>query len=177
MSTQMLNTKEKLHKRWIIFLSVFIPMAVALLFKVKIEGFDFSFLPPIYAGINGLTFFLLLLAVYYIKNGSRKKHENIMKTCLGLSSLFLLMYIAYHMTSDPTPYGGSGWVKNMYYFILISHIVLSVVIIPLVLITYSKAFLQHFELHKKWAKIAFPLWLYVTFTGVLVYLMISPYYE
>jgi putative membrane protein len=87
------------------------------------------------------------------------------------------MYVAYHLTSDPTPFGGEGWVKNVYYFILISHILLSITIIPLVLISYVRAFTQQFTLHRKIARITFPIWLYVTITGVIVYLMISPYYN
>jgi len=86
------------------------------------------------------------------------------------------MYIAYHMTSDPTPFGGTGWVKTTYYFILISHILLSIAVIPLVLVTYSKTYLRDFEAHKKWARYTFPVWLYVAVTGVIVYLMIAPYY-
>lgn len=171
------NQKEKNHTRWIIFLSIFIPLAVAVLFGIKIEGVDFSFLPPIYASINGLTFLLLLSALKAIKNGNRSLHEKIMKFCLGLSTLFLVMYIAYHITSDPTSYRGEGFMKYLYYILLISHIVLSVIIIPLVLITYSRAFLKNFDQHKKIARISFPLWLYVTFSGVIVYLMIAPYYE
>ena len=99
-----------------------------------------------------------------------------MMTCIGLSLAFLVMYVAYHMTSDSTSFGGEGLIKYVYLFILITHIILSVVIIPLVLITFSKAYLQKFEAHRKFAKITFPIWLYVAITGVVVYLMISPYY-
>ncbi len=87
------------------------------------------------------------------------------------------MYIAYHMTADSTSYGGVGVIKYVYYFILISHIILSIVIIPLVLKTYARAYLKDFERHRKLARITFPIWLYVAVTGVIVYLMISPYYE
>ena len=86
------------------------------------------------------------------------------------------MYIAYHMTSDPTSFRGEGFIKYLYYFILISHIILSIILIPLVLFAYSKTVLLDFISHKKIARIAFPIWLYVTITGVVVYLMISPYY-
>jgi putative membrane protein len=86
------------------------------------------------------------------------------------------MYVAYHMTSESTPFGGEGYVRSVYFFILISHIVLSIAIIPLVLITYVKALAQKFDSHKRIAKITFPIWLYVAVTGVIVYLMISPYY-
>ena len=136
-----------------------------------------TFLPPIYATINGITALLLVAAVYFIKNGKRRIHENLMKTCIGLSLLFLIMYIAYHITSDPTPFGGSGFIAFMYFFILITHILLSIIVIPLVLVTYLKAFKSDFVSHKKIARITFPVWLYVAVTGVVVYLMISPYYS
>ena len=99
-----------------------------------------------------------------------------MKTAIGLSLAFLVMYVIYHLTSDPTPYGGEGWMKTLYYFILISHILLSVAIIPLVLISYVRAISQQFTAHRKIARITFPIWLYIAITGVLIYLMISPYY-
>ena len=86
------------------------------------------------------------------------------------------MYVAYHMTSDSTTFGGKGFIKYIYYFILITHIVLSVIVIPFVLVTLMKAKLDKFTEHRKIAKITFPIWLYVAVTGVIVYLMISPYY-
>ena len=99
-----------------------------------------------------------------------------MTTCIVLSALFLIMYVAYHMTSESTKYGGEGILRYIYFFILITHIALSIIIIPLVLKTYSKAYLKDFETHRKWAKYTFPIWLYVAVTGVVVYFMISPYY-
>ena len=99
-----------------------------------------------------------------------------MKTAILLSALFLVMYVAYHMTSDSTPYGGEGLLRYVYFFILITHIVLSITVIPFVLITYVRAITGRFKMHKKIARITFPIWLYVAVTGVIVYLMISPYY-
>lgn len=175
------NNKEKNYNKWVWALSIVIPVAVALLFKVKLKDFGIdieplSFLPPIYATINGLTAILLIVAVYAIKNGNRKLHERLMKLAILCSVLFLLMYIAYHITSDSTPFGGEGTIRYVYFFILISHILLSIAVIPLVLITYVKAISQRFDQHKKIAKIAFPIWLYVAVTGVIVYIMIAPYY-
>ncbi len=164
------------YHRLIIGLSVVLPLAVAVLFKVKIPGYDLSFLPPIYATINGLTAILLIAAVVAIKNQKRKLHESLMKTCIGLSAAFLVMYVLYHMTSDSTVYRGEGPMRIVYYFILISHIVLSVAVVPFVLFTFSRALSGNFERHKALAKFTFPIWLYVAVTGVLVYLMISPYY-
>lgn len=172
---------EQRYKKWIILLSVAIPVVVVLLFSVNLKRMGFaveplSFLPPIYATINGFTAVLLVSAVIAIKNGNRRLHENLMKGAIGCSILFLAMYVAYHMTSDSTKFGGEGTIMYVYYFILVTHIILSVVIIPLVLITYVRALAQVFDRHKKIAKITFPLWLYVAITGVVVYLMISPYY-
>ncbi|MBL85041.1 MAG: hypothetical protein CMO82_00065 [Winogradskyella sp.] len=173
--------KEKKYNKWIVALSVIIPVVVAALFGVNLRelGFDvepLTILPPIYAGINGLTAVVLVVAVIAIKNKNRILHENLMKFAIVLSVMFLVMYVAYHMTSDSTKYGGEGVIKYIYYFILITHIMLSIVIIPFVLITYVRAITNNIERHKKIAKITFPLWLYVAVTGVIVYFMISPYY-
>ncbi|MEL4308588.1 DUF420 domain-containing protein [Joostella sp. CR20] len=168
---------EKKYNKWIVILSIAIPVAVAILFGVRIPNVEpLSFLPPLYASINGLTAVFLVAAVIAVKNKNLVLHEWLMKVCIGLSVAFLVMYVAYHMTSDSTPFGGEGSIKYVYYFILITHIILSIAIIPLVLITYVRALSKRFDKHKKLAKITFPLWLYVAVTGVVVYLMISPYY-
>ncbi len=173
---------EKKYNKWIVTLSVIIPLAVAALFGINLRrlGFDvepLTFLPPIYASINGLTAVILLAALWAIKNKKVKLHEGLMKTAILCSVLFLVMYVAYHMTSDSTKFGGEGAIRYVYYFILITHIVLSVVVIPFVLITYVRALTKQFDMHKKVARITFPIWLYVAVTGVIVYLMISPYYS
>ncbi len=171
-----LNAVEKKYKPWIIVLSIVIPIAVALLFSVRIEGYNTSFLPPIYATINGITAIILVLAVMAVKNGKVERHRKLMTTAIVCSVMFLLLYVAYHATSDSTSYGGEGAMRYVYFFLLISHILLSIGIIPLVLITYVRALAERFDKHKKIAKITFPLWLYVAVSGVLVYVMISPYY-
>lgn len=169
------NTKK--YNIWIWLLSIVIPLSVAVLFTVKIPGVQrLGFLPPIYATINGMTAILLIVAVFQIRKGNRKMHERLMKTAIIFSVLFLVMYVAYHMTSDSTPYGGEGFVKYVYYFILLTHILLSIIVIPFVLITYVRAISGQFYKHRKIARITYPLWLYVAVTGVIVYLMISPYY-
>lgn len=165
------------YKKLIIALSIVIPIAVAILFRVQIPGYDFSFLPPIYATINGFTAVLLVIAVWAIKNNKRPLHELLMKICIGLSATFLVMYILYHMTSSPTPFGGEGVIRYIYFFILITHIILSIFITPLVLFTFSRALEGSFVNHRKLAKFTFPIWLYIAITGVIVYLMISPYYQ
>lgn len=165
------------YRKLIIALSIVIPVLVAILFGVKVPGYDLSFLPPIYATFNGITAVLLVVAVIAIKNGKQRLHENLMKICIGLSGAFLLLYVAYHMTSESTSFGGEGIIRYVYFFILISHILLSIIITPLVLFTFSRALARNFERHRRLAKFTFPIWLYVAVTGVIVYLMISPYYK
>ena len=166
--------KIKRAKLLIYTLSAVIPIVVAVLFEVKIEGVDLSVLPSIYATINGITAFLLILALAAIKKGKRDLHRSLINICMALSLLFLALYVAYHMTSDSTSYGGNY--KMVYYPLLISHIVLSVAVVPLVLFSYLQAWQGKFELHKKWVRISYPIWLFVAISGVVVYLMISPYY-
>jgi len=172
---------EKKFSKFIVAVSIIIPVVVAILFGVKLKDFGYnveplSFLPPIYATTNGITAIVLVWAVIAIKNGKRKLHERLMTIAISLSVAFLVMYVAYHMTSDSTKFGGEGVIRYLYFFILVTHILLSIAIIPLVLITYVRALAENFDRHRKIAKITFPLWLYVAVTGVVVYLMISPYY-
>ena len=196
----MFKLQSSKYNIWIIIVSVVVPVVVALLLFIKWDNdmliFDMrspnftpiilldnlpiakplTFLPPIYAAINGLTAVFLVTAVYYIKKGNRIIHEKLIKVCISLSLAFLVMYIAYHITSDPTKFLGTGFIAYLYYFILISHILLSITVIPFVLVTYVRAINNDIQAHKKIAKITFPLWLYVAVTGVIVYIMISPYY-
>ncbi len=172
-----INLPSVKYKKWIILVSVAIPAAVAILFGIRIPNVEpLSFLPPIYASINALTAVILIWAYIAIKQKKIIIHERLMSISIALSVVFLLMYVAYHMTSDPTPFGGKGIIKGIYFFILISHILLSIGIIPMVLVTYVRAISKLFEDHKKIARITFPIWLYIAITGVIVYLMISPYY-
>jgi putative membrane protein len=188
-------TLEHKFRGAIIAVSILIPVAVAILFSVKLKDFGIqveplSFLPPIYASINGVTALLLIMGVIAIKNGNRKVHKRMMTTAIACSLVFLVMYVAYHMTADSTVFGdvnhdglldtsektNAGSMRLVYLFILLTHIALSIAIIPLVLFTYVRALAERFDKHKKLAKITFPLWLYVAVTGVVVYLLISPYY-
>jgi len=189
------HSLEKKYNKLIIAVSIVIPVVVAILFAVKLKDFGFdveplSFLPPIYATTNGITAVVLVLAVLAIKSGKQKLHERLMTFAIALSLAFLVMYVAYHMTSDSTKFGDLnhdgildtvesakvGSLRLVYFIILITHILLSIAIIPLVLITYVRALAQKFDRHRKIAKITFPIWLYVAVTGVVVFLMISPYY-
>ena len=170
--------QPKKYNTLIVVISILVPLVVAALFKVKLPNVEpLTFLPPIYATINAITAIILIVAVWAIKNQKRVLHERLMKTAILFSAAFLIMYVAYHMTSESTSFGGEGLIKIIYLFVLLTHILLSVVIIPFVLITYVRAITNDFERHKKIAKITFPLWLYVAISGVIVYLMISPYYQ
>ncbi len=171
-----MTTGTKKYNKWIVFLSIAIPLAVAMMFSVKLDLTIPIFLPPIYATVNALTSVVLIIAFWAIKNKKVKLHERLMKTAILFSIFFLIMYVVYHMTSDSTKYQGEGVLKTVYFIILISHILLSIVVIPFVLITYVRAITNNIELHKKIARITFPLWLYVAITGVIVYVMIAPYY-
>ncbi|HQA73930.1 DUF420 domain-containing protein [Flavobacterium sp.] len=195
MSKKEINSIDTKFNNLIMVVSILIPLIVAVLFSVKLKDFGIdveplTFLPPIYATINGITALLLIAAVISIKNGKRKLHENLMTTAIMCSVVFLIMYVAYHLTADSTKFGDVnhdgivdevelakvGVWRIVYFLILISHIILSIVIIPLVLFTFARALAERFDKHKKLAKITFPIWLYVAITGVLVFLMISPYY-
>jgi putative membrane protein len=166
----------KIQKRFITIISIVIPLAVGALFRIKIDFFDFSFLPPFYAGINALTAISLVLALVQIKKKNIERHEFFIKFAMVLSAVFLVCYVLYHLTTESTVYGGEGFIRYIYFFILMSHIGLSMIIIPFVLISYVYGKARNIEKHKKMVKWAFPMWLYVALTGVIVYLMISPYY-
>ena len=170
------KTKEKKYNKWIVVLSIAIPLVVAALFGVKIDVEVPVFLPPIYATINAFTALVLVIAFWAITNKKQNLHKRLMQLAISLSVVFLVMYVAYHMTSESTKFGGQGAIKYIYYIILISHIILSIAVIPFVLITYVRAITNNFERHKKIARITFPLWLYVAISGVVVFIMISPYY-
>jgi putative membrane protein len=169
-------TTTKNYSKSIMALSIIVPIVIASLFRIKLAIELPVFLPPIYASINALTAILLVTAIWAIKNNKRKLHERLIKTSMGLTLVFLVMYILYHATSNDTHFGGEGFIKYLYFFILISHIILSVTVIPFVLFTFVKALNNEFNKHRKLGKVAFSLWLYVAVTGVIVYLMISPYY-
>jgi putative membrane protein len=177
MKEQSVSDTSKKYRKLITAISILIPLVVAALFTLRLPNVaPLDFLPPIYASINALTALVLVFAYVAIRRKKIKLHESFMKIAIALSLVFLVMYVAYHMTSDPTPFGGEGTLKYIYYFILISHIILSIGIIPMVLITYVRAISKRFEDHKKISIITFPIWLYIAITGVVVYLMISPYY-
>lgn len=174
---------EKKAKAFIIAASLLIPIVVTILYmmpKITTESGQIRLflngLPRFNAMINAATAVILILAVVAIRNKRRDLHERLMTTALILSVMFLLSYIAYHATSESTPFPKDAPNRALYLFILLTHISISAIIVPLVLITYSKALAEQFDKHRKIARITFPLWLYVTITGVVVYFMIAPYY-
>ena len=170
-------------KRFIWTMAVVIPTVVALLFLIPpVESLSEStrqslyILPKLNAIFNGTAFCCLIAAYVAIRNKNIKVHRAFTTTALSLSVLFLVSYVAFHLTTESTKFGGEGWIRSVYLFILITHIVLSTGIIPLVLFTYARGLGMQVEKHRRLAKTTWPIWLYVTATGVIVYLMISPYY-
>lgn len=177
------KSNDKKFTPLIIGISLVLPLVVAVLyFLPEMENVSpelrtwLNKLPLLNASLNGTASIMLVAGFFAIKNGKITLHRRFMSTAILLSVVFLLSYVAYHLTTASTSYGGEGLMRNLYFFILISHIILSAAIVPLVLITYVRALSQRFDKHRKIARITLPLWLYVTVTGVIVYLMISPYY-
>lgn len=140
-------------------------------------SFDVSLLPAFNATINSICSLLLITGYILIRQGQKDLHKIVMTATLFLSALFLISYVIYHSQAPATRFGGEGYIRSLYFFILISHIILAVIILPMALFTIARAWRGEFERHKKIARLTLPVWLYVTTTGVIVYLMISPYYQ
>ena len=166
----------------IITLSIIIPSVVALLmifpdvFHIESESIDFSSLPFFHAILNGSTSVLLFTGFILIKNKKTNLHKISMLSAFVLSSVFLLSYVTSKLTNAPVPFGGEGLIRYIYFFILISHIVLSVLVLPLALFSIYRGMTGEIEKHKSIVKYTFPVWMYVAITGVLVYILMSPYY-
>lgn len=186
-----MSINRKKYKIITIVISIVLPLVIAFLFGMeKIEGYDFSILPTIYATTNGATAMVLLLAYFAIKKKNKKRHQLFINIAIVLSLTFLVLYVIYHATMESTIFGDInhnhflddmersklGLTLYLYRFILISHILLSIIITPFVCFTYLRGWLGDYEKHKKLTRITFPLWMYVAISGVLVYLFISPYY-
>jgi putative membrane protein len=169
------------YNRLAVVLSVVITAAVVLLMtpgllpKLPLP-FDPYMLPPVYAAFNALTAVSLVMALVEIKRKRIAVHQRMMTLAMGLSALFLVGYVLFHLATEPTSFGGEGAIRTVYYFLLLTHIVLAAVVLPLVLFTYIRGAARLDEKHRKLAKITFPIWLYVAVTGVICFLMISPYY-
>jgi len=168
---------EKSLNRWAYVVSAVVLLLVGLMQKVKIDlGIDFSFLPPFHASLNALCAVILIVAFWHIKNGRIEQHRSAIYAALVCSVLFLLSYVLYHFTTPETRYGGEGIMRTLYFILLITHVVLAAVIFPFVLFTFIRAYTGQYERHKKMARWVFPIWLYVSITGPICYLMLKPYY-
>lgn len=171
-------------KNWIqliiIAISIIVPALVAYLFYSPALNLsteiELSFFPKFHATLNSIASLALITGVYFIKKKNIIAHRASMLLAFAISCVFLLSYVFYHSVSTPTTYGGEGALKYIYYFILLTHIVLAVVVLPFILFTFYRALNNDIEKHRAIARWTFPLWLYVTITGVLVYFLISPYY-
>lgn len=180
MLVPVLKKNDKQARLLIFTVSFVVFAAVAVLSRVKLQvdlGFDIHVFALIDAVINSAVSILLILALIAVRNKKFVLHKRIMLTAILLSVLFLVSYIAHHLLAGDTVYGGQGNIRYFYYFILITHIFLAAIILPFILFTAYRSLTGEYARHKKLARYTWPLWLYVSITGVLVYLMISPYYS
>ena len=170
---------EKDNNKWIVFIAVLLPFAVAALYFLP-KGGDTSevikSIPKFNAILNGTTFLVLVSGLIAIKSRKKLLHRTLMMTAAIMSALFLVGYVIYHGSIESTKFGGEGIIQYIYFFILTTHIILAANLAPLVLITLRRGIKKDFIGHKKIAKWTYPIWLYVSATGLIVYLMISPYY-
>jgi putative membrane protein len=171
--------QERLITLSIVALTVIINgVILALLFVPQMgdNQKDYTYLPLFNAILNGFTFVFLSLALFLILRKNITWHRRFIFAAFTTTALFLVTYLTYHALSESTSYGGDGWLAGVYYFILITHIVLAAVIVPLALFTLARGLQMKVPAHRKLARWTMPLWLYVSLTGVIVYVMISPYY-
>jgi putative membrane protein len=169
---------EKRLNRFAWVITVAVLLVVGLMRRIKIEtGIDFSFLPAIYSTLNAITALVLIAGFYFIKTRQYGKHQSAMTFSIITSFLFLLGYVIYHITTEETKYGGEGAVRYVYFFLLITHVVLAAIIFPFILFTYIRAYTNQFHRHRKLARWVYWVWLYVAATGPVLYFMIRPYYN
>lgn len=168
---------EKKLNRLAYVVSFVVLLLVGMMRRVKIDlGVDFSFLPPIHASLNALAAIILIAAYYFVITGQLDNHRKSIYAAMVCSGLFLVSYVLYHFTTPETKFGGTGLIRTVYFILLISHVVLAAVILPFILLTFTRAYTFQFDRHKKMARWVFPLWLYVAVTGPICYLMLKPYY-
>ena len=178
-NSELTSARDRKFLTLIAVLSVAIPIVVAILFfmpKSDEASVDVSFLPAFHAILNSLTAVALIIGFIAVKANKIKLHRGAMLAAFGLSSIFLVSYVTYHFLGERTVYGGEGTLKYIYYFILLTHIILAIAIVPLVLLSVYFGITNQLERHRRISKWTFPIWLYVAVTGVLVYVLISPYY-
>ena len=140
------------------------------------NGWSFAFLPPVHAVLNSLVAIALVVAVVAVKQGKIALHQKAIFAAMGLSVAFLLCYVAYHFTTEETRYAGTGAMRSVYFFLLITHVVLAGVSLPAILFTFIAGWTNRFAAHRRLSKWVFPMWLYVAVTGSICYLMLRPYY-
>lgn len=146
-------------------------------FKIPLpEGVDFDFLPAVHACLNTLVAVCLVAALVFVKKGNIRAHRRMVSAAMILSGVFLLCYVTYHFTSEATRFGGTGWVRPVYFFLLITHILFAAVSLPFILLTYLAGWADRREAHRRLARVTFPMWLYVAVTGPVCWLMLRPYY-
>jgi len=172
--------KEKVAVPVIITLSILVPAIVLILMylpeRYNIFGAQSGTFPLFHAIINGSTALLLFTGYYFMKKGDYLLHRNFMIAAFGLSVIFLISYVISKISNDPVPYGGEGIFRYVYFFILITHILLSAIIVPLVLFTMYRGLTGQYDKHSRVARWTFPIWMYVAITGVLVYVFMFSYY-
>jgi len=171
---------ERALAGWVWGLSVVVILLVVLLMTtgqlLAVEGIDVSGLPRFHAFLNGTCALLLVAGVLFVRQGKVGIHRAAMVGAFALSTIFLLSYVVYHSQAPSVPFGGEGWIRPVYFFILLTHIALAPVILPLALYTVLRAFRAEYGRHRRVARWTFPFWLYVAVTGVLVYAFMAPYY-
>lgn len=174
-----LSTPEPLAKRLIWTLSGVVFLAVVVLNRVQLpapDGFDVHVFAKVNATLNSMVSLLLLAGLFTAKAGKWDAHRKVMMSAMVLSVLFLVSYILHHLFAGDTPFGGEGWIRPVYYVILITHIILAALSLPFILMTAYRALTARYGDHRKLAKRVWPVWFYVSVTGVVVYFLISPYY-
>jgi putative membrane protein len=173
--------QEKTVYRGIVAIAIAVPVVVAILLfmpsKLDIASDWVYFLPHLNAVINSAASLALVLGLVFIKQGNIEFHRAAITTAIGLGAIFLVSYVIYHASAESTPFGGQGWIRPLYYFILITHIVLAAVALFPILLAFYYGHTDQRAKHRKIVKLAYPIWLYVSVSGVVVYLMISPYYN
>ncbi len=175
----MLQNEAKV-KNWIIAISIVIPVAVAVLLfmpqKLDVGADWVYFLPHLNAVMNSAASIALILGLVFVKQKKYSYHGATMSVAFGLGAIFLISYVIYHGAAESTTFGGEGWIRPVYYGLLISHILLAAVALFPILFAYYYGYTDQRAKHRKVVKFAYPIWLYVSISGVIVYLMISPYY-
>jgi putative membrane protein len=175
-----METIKQRYWNWaILSLSVAVPAVVALLLFMPVSGIAGNWvkmLPHLNGALNTVTALVLVVGYLFIRNNNQAAHKRAMLTAFVLGTIFLVSYLIYHSSVPSTAYGNTGWIRSVYFVLLITHILLAMAVVPLVLLALIYALQKNFVKHRKIVKFAFPVWLYVSVTGVVVYLMISPFY-